>query len=137
MVDTHINNGYRIAELLASEITGHKAALAPLSVVDADPDVTPTEDGAFTYHISHAAVNDHVATVYAHVEHIRVVIKLAATAAAETASDTEVCVCSDTDGRPSGQTIITIDNGAEVKRSLPIFESLAATITAEADDIIN
>jgi hypothetical protein len=134
MVDTQVHDGYRIAELLASEVTGHEEALAPLSVVDANPDVTPTEDGTVTYRISHAAVNNHIATVYAHIEHVRVVIRAAATVAAEAAADTEIYVCSNTDTQPSEQIDMIINDGAEVKRFLPVLESLTAAITAEIGD---
>jgi hypothetical protein len=50
MVEPRIEDGRRIAELLASEVTGHEdGLLASLSVVDADRSVEPTDSGAFAY----------------------------------------------------------------------------------------
>jgi|GEM_PF-105886 len=52
MVDDEITDGRRIAELLASELTGRRdGELAALSVVDADRDVEPTVGGARAYDV--------------------------------------------------------------------------------------
>lgn len=136
MVKTQVNDGYRIAELLASEITGHEGILAPLSVGDADPDVTPTEDGALTYHILHAANDDDVAAVYAHPKHIRVVIETATAAApaAKAVADTDIRLCSDSPVQSSERPAMIITSGAEIKRFLPVLESLATAIIAENTD---
>lgn len=54
MVDDRITDGTRIAELLASEVTGLETGpLAALSVVDADRDATPSESGTTAYRIAH------------------------------------------------------------------------------------
>lgn len=50
MVEGEITDGRRIAELLASELSGIAVGpLAGVSVVDADRDVDPTAAGAFAY----------------------------------------------------------------------------------------
>ena len=49
MVEDRLTDGKRIAQFVASEVEGHEEL--PLSVADADPDVEPTEDGAFAYRI--------------------------------------------------------------------------------------
>lgn len=51
MVERRLSDGTRIAQLLASEIDGLGGPLEPASVVDADPDVEPTADGALAYRI--------------------------------------------------------------------------------------
>ncbi|MBX0325953.1 hypothetical protein EGH21_23335 [Halomicroarcula sp. F13] len=52
MVEDRITDGKRIGQLLASEVTGlERGALGTLSVVDADPDVAPTAEGAFAFGI--------------------------------------------------------------------------------------
>jgi len=52
MVEDRITDSKRIAQLLASELTGlETGALAAVDVVDADPDATPTESGAVAYRV--------------------------------------------------------------------------------------
>jgi len=63
MVEKHVTDGKRIAQLLASELTGRETdVLAETTVVDADPDVEPTEDGALAYRVT--VDGDRVAEVY-------------------------------------------------------------------------
>jgi hypothetical protein len=55
MVEDVTTDGRRIAELLASEVTGLAVGpLADASVVDAEPDVEPTAEGALAYRIEYA-----------------------------------------------------------------------------------
>lgn len=52
MVDDRITDSKRIAQLLASELTGlESGTLAAVDVVDADPDATPTESGTVAYRV--------------------------------------------------------------------------------------
>ncbi|WP_096389948.1 hypothetical protein [Halopenitus persicus] len=51
MVDDRLQDGVRIAQLLASEVTGDAGRLRDLRVTDADPDVEPTLDGTLAYRI--------------------------------------------------------------------------------------
>ncbi|MBV0924863.1 hypothetical protein KTS45_11705 [Halomicroarcula limicola] len=52
MVEDRTTDGRRIAQLLASELTGlERGPLRDVSVVDADRDVEPTADGAFAFGI--------------------------------------------------------------------------------------
>ncbi|MDS0259408.1 hypothetical protein NDI56_08390 [Haloarcula sp. S1CR25-12] len=63
MVEDRITDGKRIGQLLASELTGlERGPLGAVSVVDADPDVEPTDDGAFAYRIE--AEGEPVGTVF-------------------------------------------------------------------------
>ncbi|WP_276272496.1 hypothetical protein [Haloarcula litorea] len=53
MVEDRITDGKRIGQLLASELTGlERGPLGSVSVTEADPDVTPTADGAFAYAVT-------------------------------------------------------------------------------------
>lgn len=53
MVEDRITDGKRIAELLASELTGlDRPPLDRIAVVDADPDATPAEDGTLAYRVA-------------------------------------------------------------------------------------
>lgn len=55
MVEDVTTDGRRIAELLASELTGLRVGpLERVSVADADPDVEPTAEGALAYRIEYA-----------------------------------------------------------------------------------
>lgn len=55
MVEDEVADGRRIAQLLSSELSGlSDGVLAEVAVVDADPDVDPTPEGAFAYGIEFA-----------------------------------------------------------------------------------
>ena len=56
MVEDELDDGKRIAQLLASEITGHeRPPLGRLSVENADPDAEPSLDGTFAYEVARDA----------------------------------------------------------------------------------
>ncbi|MFC6975756.1 hypothetical protein ACFQL1_15560 [Halomicroarcula sp. GCM10025709] len=53
MVEDRVTDGKRIGQLLASELTGlDRGPLGSVSVVDADPDVEPTPEGALAYRLT-------------------------------------------------------------------------------------
>jgi hypothetical protein len=111
MVEERLTDGRRIAQLLASEVTGHGDALATVSVTDADPDVEPTPDGAFAYGID--SDDGRVATVLVQPDRIRVEFERAVDVAADAASDAGLRV------RPKAveppRTLVFVENGAQVK----------------------
>ena len=52
MVKDRITDGKRIGQLLASELNGRESGpLGAVSVTNAEPDVTPTADGAFAFDV--------------------------------------------------------------------------------------
>jgi len=52
MVEDRITDGKRIGQLFASELTGlERGPLGAVSVGDAEPDVEPTDGGAFAFHV--------------------------------------------------------------------------------------
>ena len=148
MVQERLSDGKRIAQLLASELTGDQAALAHVVVADADPDVEPTADGAFAYRVVHAADSDalttddrgrptlaadsaadgdaeitEIAAVSVYPECARVTFSVAPDRAAEVAADTVIGVQS-TDAADPADTTVVITDGVEAKRVLSVFEAV-------------
>jgi hypothetical protein len=65
VIDDRIRDGERIAELLASELTGLETGpLADVAVVDADPGATPSPDGTRAYAVAHRDERIGVVTIY-------------------------------------------------------------------------
>jgi hypothetical protein len=114
MVEHEVTDGKRIAQLLASELTGLELGpLAGVRVVDADPAAAPTESGTDAYRLVYggrtvAVVSmfpDH-ATVSLHVE--------PAPSTADNAGD----------GLNVSGTEIRIETGAAVKRAVDVLRTL-------------
>ncbi|MGB9962898.1 hypothetical protein [Halobacterium sp. BOL4-2] len=127
MVADRITDGTRIAELLASEVTGHeRAPYDRMSVVDAAPDVEPTADGARAYDVAHDGTV--VARVFVQPERIRVAVFSgldAADAAAEDAGLRARPVASD-----PARLVVFVASGAATKRALDV---LGAAVAARED----
>ncbi|POG55756.1 hypothetical protein [Haloferax marisrubri] len=126
MVVDSLSDGTRIAQLLASEVTGHEDAFSVLSVVDSDPDVEPTDDGAFAYAV--AAEGERVAEVYVQPDRARVEFIAHPDVTAEAASEEGLRV------RPKAvrppRTLVFVEDGAQVKWTLPAFRALVAALDA-------
>jgi hypothetical protein len=122
MVDSELADGVRIAQLLASELVGHGDALAAVTVTDADPDVDPTADGRRAYVVR---VDDRpLATAFVHPERVRLEFGNASGPVTEAADAAGLRV------RPtspdSTRTVVFVENGAAVKRVLPVVEAAVA-----------
>ncbi|KAB1187708.1 MULTISPECIES: hypothetical protein [Haloferax] len=128
MVVDRLTDGTRIAQLLASELTGHEEAFAILSVVDADPDVEPTDDGAFAYAVD--ANETRVAEVYVQPDRARIEFLAHPDVTADAASEENLRV------RPKAvrppRTLVFVEDGAQVKWTLPVFRALVAALDADA-----
>ncbi|MFD1598907.1 hypothetical protein [Halobellus rarus] len=122
MVEERLTSGRRIAQFLASEVTGHGDDLDALTVTDADPDVEPTPDGAFAYSIDRDG--ERVASVFVQPERVRVEFQAAADAVAEVASAEGLRV------RPKAveppRALVFVEDGAQVKWLLPALRAVAA-----------
>ena len=122
MVEKRLTDGRRIAQLLASEVTGHGDDLEPLSVTDADPDVEPTPDGAFAYGIDRDG--DRVAAVFVQPDRIRVEFERAVDIAADAAGEAGLRV------RPKAveppRTLVLVEDGAQVKWLLSALRAVAS-----------
>jgi hypothetical protein len=121
MVEERLTDGRRIAQFLASEVTGHGDALAALSVTGADPDVEPTPDGAFAYGIDRDG--DRVASVFVQPDRVRVEFERAVDIAADAADEEALRV------RPKAveppRTLVFVEDGAQVKRLLSVLRAVA------------
>jgi hypothetical protein len=128
MVTDRLADGVRIAELLASEVTGNESDLRGLAVVDADRDVEPTADGALAYRIAREEPGtdedptEAVAEVYVQPDRARIEAVVAPDAVAEAAG------AVDLRARPKAvhppRTLVFVEDGAQVKRALAVLEAL-------------
>jgi hypothetical protein len=122
MVEERLTDGRRIAELLASEVTGHAEEFGSLSVTDADPDVEPTPDGAFAYGIDRDG--DRVASAFVQPDRVRVEFERAVDIAAEAAREEGLRV------RPKAveppKTLVFVEDGAQVKWLLSVLRAVVS-----------
>lgn len=145
MVEERLDDGTRIAQLVASEVTGDRSILADHVVTDASPDIEPTTDGAVAYRVvrvgdDDALVSDdrgrptldgeaadaattEMATVYVHPERARIEFGRAPEAAATAAEASNLRVRRKAVEPP--QTVVFVEDGAEAKRVLTVFEAVA------------
>ena len=154
MVHDRLRDGTRIAQLLASELTGDRAVLARVVVVDADPDIEPTADGARAYRVilarserdiavgdrGHTELTDDageptaIATVFVQPERARVEFGSAPAAAADAAETKQLRVRPKATRPP--KTIVFVEDGAQVKRVVDVFRRVveAAETTIEESE---
>ncbi|MFD1569413.1 hypothetical protein [Halorubrum laminariae] len=144
MDSDRLSDGVRIAQLLASEISGNEGRLRDLALADADRDVEPTTDGALAYRVVRDAGEtsdgedagddretrddeatrdpEAVAEVYVQPDRVRIEFLTAVDAAADAAADTTLRV------RPKAvrppRTLVFVEDGAHVKRVLPVFAAV-------------
>jgi len=120
MVTDRLRDGVRIAQLLASEVTGDQGRLETLSVAEADTDVEPTLDGALAYRIARG--EEPIVDAYVQPDRLRLEFRAAIDAVAEAASDAGLRV------RPAGgespRTLVFLEDGAGVKRVLPALRAV-------------
>ncbi|MFB6101098.1 MAG: hypothetical protein ABEJ73_00860 [Haloplanus sp.] len=126
MVESECTDGVRIAQLLASDLVGHEGRLAPVTVTDADPDVEPTADGRRAYVVR--AADDPLATVFVHPDRTRIEFRTAHEAVVDAAREVGLRVRPKAVDPP--QTVVFVENGAEVKRALGVFETAADVVAA-------
>ena len=122
MVDERLTDGRRIAQFLASEITGHGDDLEALAVTDADPDVEPTPDGTFAYAIDRGG--DRVAAVYVQPDRVRLEFERVVDAVAEIASAEGLRVRPKAVDPP--RTLVFVEDGSQVKWLLPALRAVTA-----------
>jgi hypothetical protein len=120
MVERRLSDGVRIARLLASELEGHGGTLAAVSLVDVDPDVDPTADGAQAYAVERDGRR--VATVHVHPDRARVDFVDAPDRAAAAARERGLRVRPAETDPP--RTLVFVEDGAAVKRALRVFEAV-------------
>lgn len=126
MVDDRVEDGRRIAQLLASELRGRgDGTLGALSVTDVR-DVDGTPDGEFAYAVTHEEDGtdggERVATVYVHEDRARVEFCAGVEAVAEAAREAGLRVRPEAVEPP--RTLVFVESGVEAKRVLPVFEAV-------------
>ena len=153
MVQDRLRDGKRIAQLLASELTGDQSALATVVVADADPDVEATDDGAFAYRVVHVADSDalttddrgrptladstgdvdaeltEIATVSVQPDRAQVGFSTAADRAVEAATTADLDVVSTAGMAPDDTALIGITDGVDAKRVVPVFAAVVAAVS--------
>ena len=154
MVQDRLRDGTRIAQLVASELTGDREALAQVVVADADPDVEPTDDGALAYRVSHVAdpeaitVGDRggttvdegvdaertpIAEVFVQPERARVEFVAAPDVAAEAGAEAELRVRPKAVDPP--RTLVFVEDGADAKRVLPAFKKVVVAVETSIETV--
>lgn len=118
MVGEELQDGIRIAQLVASEITGHEdAPYDALSVTNADLDVEPTEAGAEAYHVTHG--DEYVATMFVHPDRAHMELRTGLEDARFVAEERGLRT------RPKAveppRLLVFVENGAEAKRVLGVL----------------
>lgn len=124
VVDSH-TDGKTIGQHLSSEIHGHERnVLGRLSIVEADPDAEPSEDGTFAYAIAvDGEDGTRIAEAYLHPEHLRLDVLVEATQAAVDGEGTQLSIESN-DAEPPRKRVF-VQSGAEVKEALRVVRSVA------------
>lgn len=118
MVEDRITDGKRIAQLLASEVTGLSSPpLDRYEVVDADPDAEPTAGGTFAYAL--AVDERRVAEVFVRERSARIDLSVDAGVPpeAETLTGDGLGVATTDDGRLR----VDVEYGAAVKRAVDLL----------------
>ncbi|MFB6083439.1 MAG: hypothetical protein ABEJ94_04260 [Halorientalis sp.] len=122
MVEDRITDGTRIAQLLASEITGRETGpLADTGIVDADPDVEPTADGALAYGIDRDG--ERVADVFVQPDRAYLELRVGVEAGAEAAADADLRVRPKAAEPP--RTLVFVESGAAVKAAVDVLVAAA------------
>ena len=131
MVSERLTDGIRIAQLLASEISGNEGRFRDSALTDTDPDVEPTTDGALAYRIVRSGEGDRdteaIAEVYVQPDRIRIECLAAVDVAAAATTDLRV--------RPKAvrppRTLVFVEDGAQVKRALRVLAAVVACLSEE------
>jgi hypothetical protein len=123
MVEDTVDNGKRIAQLLASECSGLElGALADVTVADASPDANPSGDGTRAYRLAYRA--ETVAVVSMFPDHARLSWVHDVAAPASHAQSDQLTV--------SGNDI-AIHSGAGVKPAVDAVRSVLEQVERESD----
>ena len=147
MVGDRLTDGVRIGQLLASEISGNEGRLRDLALADADPDVEPTPDGVLAYRIvrgdeggertgaegtsAGAEAADAVLVAEVYVQPDRARIEFVGVDDGDAELPRVAVDAADEAGirvRPKAvrppRTLVFVEDGAEVKRALPVLEAV-------------
>ena len=122
MVEDRITDGKRIAELLASEVTGHeRPPYDGMAVVDADPDVETTTDGARAYDVE--CDGERLARVFVQPDRVRLELHVGLEAARESAENAGLRTRPVASEPP--RLVAFVEHGATTKRALDVLGEAA------------
>lgn len=112
MVEDRVTDGKRVGQLLASELSGRSdGRLDRVSVVDADPQARPDDDGTLAYRV--AFDDDRVADVSLYPDRVELLVRTGPEAVADRAREEGLEAIEADDGAR-----VRVDDGAAVKRAL-------------------
>jgi hypothetical protein len=115
MVEDRITDGKRIAELLSSELSAREnGPLAQVSIVDADPDATPSADGTPAYGIARNGAQIGVVSLFP--EYARVTLTVEAETVVDSAPANGVPA-----RREDSDAVLRVESGAAVKRAVDLI----------------
>jgi hypothetical protein len=121
MVEDRVTDGTRIAQLLASELTGLETGpLADVAVVGADPGVAPTPEGVRAYDVSYR--EERVGEV--HIYPDRACVRLCGHLDAPDGDATPPVPVTRTDDG----VVLSVESGAAVKRAVDVVRSVLAAV---------
>ena len=121
-------DGTRIAELLASELTGlERGPLASVAITDADPDAEPSTEGTPAYRVTFE--DEVVAEAFLHPDRVRLEIRVDPAAAAEAVHGPDLRARPKATDPP--RTLLFVESGAAVKRAA---DALAAALESELSE---
>ena len=122
MVEERITDGKRIAQLLSSEIHGRNdGVVGSLSIVDADPDVEPSEPGTLAYRIERNGRPFASVTV----EPNRCRLEFLPGASAETLIEDVKSYDGLSTDRSSDTPAVIVECAAAVKRTVDVIRAVA------------
>lgn len=115
MVEDRVTDGKRIAQLLASEVTGHTGGpLGEVAIVDADPTIEATAGGTLAYGI--AVEGERIGDVFVHERTARLDLSIRPESSAEQLDRDGLVVSKTGDG-----ISVTVEYGAAVKRVVDLL----------------
>jgi len=123
MVEDRITDGKRIAQLLASELTGLQTGpLADVEITDSDPEAMPSDSGTVAYRIQYEG--QQVGTVLLYPAYVEV--ELQEEVSLEPEPDGDIPVGTDTSGGVTriGADTLQITHGAAVKRAVDVLRTI-------------
>ncbi|WP_020220840.1 hypothetical protein [Halarchaeum acidiphilum] len=127
MVERELDDGKRIAQLLASEVSGRESGpFDRAAVTDADPDVEATLAGAHAYDVTFE--DERIASVYVLPERVRVEFVTGLDAAKRAADDAGLRARPRAASPPA--LLVFVEDGAEAKRVLPRLRGRARRVSA-------
>jgi hypothetical protein len=118
MVDGRIDDGERIAQLLASELTGLETGpLVDVTVVGADPDASPSPEGTRAYDVAYRS--ERIGTVRIYPERARLRLEEASLVDRKVAQRASVPAT-----RGEDALFLSVEDGAAVKGATDALRAL-------------